>query len=229
MSGADALRPRRLGAGRSSTCSTRCCAGSASRCSRAGFRSSSSSPCWWRSTPLLGGYMARVFTGERVVPHAASSGRSSGCSTGSCASTRARAGLEGATRASLIVFSGAVLARAVRDPAHADAPPLEPAGLPLGHLGRDLQHRLVVHHEHELAVLRRRDDADVLQPDGGADGAELRLRGRRHRGADRADPRHLAPQRHEPRQLLAGPRRARCSTCCCRSRSSARWCSSRRA
>jgi len=39
----------------------------------------------------------------------------------------------------------------------------------------------------KLAVLRRRDDDDVLQPDGGADGAELRLGGRGHlrcRGAD---------------------------------------------
>ena len=52
----------------------------------------------------------------------------------------------------------------------------------------------------------------------------------RHRRGDRADPRHRRAQRRGSLgQLLAGPRARRCSTSCCRSRSSARWCSSRRA
>ena len=136
--------------------------------------------------------MAWVYTAERhpvgrSAPHAG-----------------ARAGLEG-VRAQRARALGPVLARALPDPAHPDAAPVEPRGLPLGHLGRDLQHRLVVRHEHELAVLRRRDDDDVLQPDGGAGGAELRLRRRRHLRRRRADPRHRRARRPQPRQLLAGP------------------------
>ena len=45
--------------------------------------------------PLLGGYMARVFRGERDVPRPGRRRRSSASPTGCCASTRARAGLEG--------------------------------------------------------------------------------------------------------------------------------------
>ena len=71
-----------------------------------------------------------------------------------------------------------------------------------------VQHRLVVRDQHELAVLRRRDDALLLQPDGRADRPELRLGGDRHRGGHRADPRHHRPPQRDAdaRQLLAGPR-----------------------
>ena len=181
-------------------------------------------------TPLLGGYMARVYTGERVFlapvlgplerliyrvlrvdPRAGRTGRP--------------------TPAALLVFSGALLARALPDPAHPDAAPVQPAGLPLRHLGRDLQHRLVVRHEHELAVLRRRDDDD--RTSARWPGWRCRTSSRPRVGIvrrDRADPRHRRrARRTQPRQLLVGPRRARCSTCCCRSRSSARSCSSPRA
>ena len=61
--------------------------------------------------------------------------------------------------------------------------PFNPAGLPLRPLGRQLQHRLLVRHQHQLAVLRRRDDAHLLHPDGRADGPELRLRRGRHRAS----------------------------------------------
>ena len=74
--------------------------------------------------------------------------------------------------------------------------------VPLGAVERHVQHGLVVPDEHQLAVLRRRDDDDLLQPDGRADGAELRLGRGRHRRRGRADPRHRRPQRQEPRQLL---------------------------
>ena len=99
-----------------------------------------------------------------------------------------------------------VLARALSRAADADAPSVERAGLPLGHLGRELQHGLVVRDEHELAVLRRRDDDDLLQPDGGTGGAELRLGRGRHLRRGRAHPRDRRPQRAHARQLLAGPR-----------------------
>ena len=157
--------------------------------------------------PVLGGYMARVYSNERVfltrffgpverLTYRVAAGR-----------REAVAELEGLRGHARHLLRG-VLAAAVRDPAHPDDPPMEPAGLPLGHLGPELQHRLVVPHEHELAVLRRRDDALVLQPDGRPRGAELHLRGRRDRGAGRADPRHRGAPRPGggARQLLAGPR-----------------------
>ena len=50
-------------------------------------------------TPLLGGYMARVYDEASRSCSSACSGRSSGSSTGSCASTRARARTGSATRA----------------------------------------------------------------------------------------------------------------------------------
>ena len=50
-----------------------------------------------------------------------------------------------------------------------------------------------------------------------------------HGGARRGDPRLRQPRGEGARELLAGRRPARCSTSCCRSRSSARSCSSRRA
>ena len=65
----------------------------------------------------------------------------------------------------------------------------EPAAFCVGALECDLQYGLVVPHQHQLAVLRRRDDDELLQPDGWAHGAELCLRGRRHRGSGGADPR----------------------------------------
>ena len=83
-----------------------------------------------------------------------------------------------------------LLAGAVSDPAHPGHPAVQPGGVRLGAVGRELQHRLVVRHQHQLAVLRRRDDAQLLRPDGGADGAELRhARGRDLRAVG-ADPRH---------------------------------------
>ncbi len=101
------------------------------------------------------------------------------------------------------------LAAALPDPAHADAVGLhrpEPAALQIRHLGPVVQHDLVVPDEHQLAVLRRRDDAQLLQPDGGPDRAELPLRRHRDHRGRRARAGHRRPQRQEPRQLLARPR-----------------------
>ena len=60
--------------------------------------------------------------------------------------------------------------------------PFNPEGFHSGALGPQLQHRLLLRHQHQLAVLRRRNDAHLLRPDGRAGGAELRL----GRGRDRA-------------------------------------------
>ena len=52
-----------------------------------------------------------------------------------------------------------------------------------------LQHRRQLHHQHELAELRRRVDDEPSHPDGRADRAELRLGRRRDRRRRRAHPR----------------------------------------
>ena len=101
--------------------------------------------------------------------------------------------------------SRAVLARAVRDPAHPGHPSLQPDRVQLRALGRHVQHDVLVRHQHQLAVLRRRDDDVVLLADGGAGGAELRLGRGRHGRAGGGDPRLRAAQRDDARQLLGRP------------------------
>ena len=78
--------------------------------------------------------------------------------------------------------------------------------------------------EHELAVLRRRDDDELLQPDGRAHRPELPLRRGRDRRRGRADPRD---HRRAAARASATSGRTSCArscTCCCRSRSWSRWC-----
>ncbi len=59
--------------------------------------------------------------------------------------------------------------------------PLNPQGFAGVAAGPRLQHRRQLRHQHQLAVLWRRDDDEPFQPDGRAHGAELRLRRHRHR------------------------------------------------
>ena len=133
--------------------------------------------------------MARVYTGERVfLPP--SSARSSAASTASCASTR-RAARTGRRYARSVLVcracSGSLLYLILRTQT---LHPFNPQGFHSGTWDVTFNTAVVVRHQHELAVLRRRDDDDLLQPDGRADGAELRLRGRRHLRRRRPDPRH---------------------------------------
>ena len=82
------------------------------------------------------------------------------------------------------------------------------------------EHDRQLHHEHELAVLRRRVHDVVPDADGRARGAELRL-GRR--SAWRCSPRSCAASRAARRRRSAtsgATSTARSSTSCCRSRSS---------
>ena len=81
--------------------------------------------------PLLGGYMARVFTNERVFltpvvgPLERLTYRVLRVDTSVSQGWKAYAG-------TLLVFSGAVLARALPDPAHAAAHPFNPDGFHSG-------------------------------------------------------------------------------------------------
>ena len=115
--------------------------------------------------------------------------------------------------------------RAVPARALPGRPPTEPDRCRLGALGTRLQHRRELRHEHELAELRRRVDDEPSHPDGGADGAELRLRRgrdrRRRRSHAGSDPEALG----DDRKLLGRPdprHGARAAPRCARARPSAR-------
>ena len=73
------------------------------------------------------------------------------------------------------------------------------------HAGHRVEHRGLVHHEHQLAELLRRVHHELPDPDGRARGAELPVRRGRPGGGDRDDPRvHPVPDR-QARQLLGRP------------------------
>ena len=80
--------------------------------------------------------------------------------------------------------------------------PLNPDKMGAGRSRSGVEHRRLVHDEHELAGLQRRVDDVALHADGGADVPQLRLRGRRHRPGHRPHSRHRPRQREDDRQFL---------------------------
>ena len=62
-----------------------------------------------------------------------------------------------------------------------------------------LQYRGQLHHQHQLAGLRRRIDHELPDPDGGAGVSQFRLRCGGNRGGDRGDSRLRAAQREDDR------------------------------
>ena len=150
--------------------------------------------------------MARVYRGERVLPHARlRAARAAHLPRASASTpTRSRTGRPTrARRSSSARCSSSSLYVILRTQG---IHPFNPEGFDSGTWDVTFNTDVLVHHEHELAVLRRRDDADVLLADGRAGRAELRLRGGRHGRARRGDPRLRQPRRRAARQLLAGPR-----------------------
>ena len=153
-------------------------------------------------TPLLGAYMARVYTGqplllERVLGPARAPRLPAARPGGPD-----RAGLEGLRQDHDRVQRG-LLRRALRGPADPGDPAVQPRGVRLGHLGRLLQHHRLVHHQHQLAVLRRRDHPLLLLPDGRPHRPELRLGGGGHGGARRRDQGLRQPRLGRAGELLA--------------------------
>ena len=73
--------------------------------------------------------------------------------------------------------------------------PLNPQGFGGGAAGPRVQHRGLVHDQHELAGVRRRDDDELSHADGRARVPQLRLGGGRHRAGDRVHPRHRAREK----------------------------------
>ena len=92
----------------------------------------------------------------------------------------------------------------VRLPARAAAPAAL-ARLPRRQGRPGVEHRGVVRHQHELAVVLRREHDGLPGADGRPRGAELRVRRRRHRRRGRPGPRLHPPQDRPARQLLGRP------------------------
>ena len=67
-----------------------------------------------------------------------------------------------------------------------------------------IQHGGKLRHQHQLAGLLRRVRFELLQPDGGTEFPELRLRRRGHCGAVRPDPGVCAGEENRPGKLLCG-------------------------
>ena len=80
-------------------------------------------------------------------------------------------------------------ARDLRDPAPAAPAAVQPAEPRTGRGRLRVQHRGELHHEHELAGVRRRGDDELPEPDGGAGLAQLHLGGGGHRRRDGPRPR----------------------------------------
>ena len=121
----------------------------------------------------------------------------------------------------------------LRHPAAAGSAATEPAGLLdcARRRGRDaddagpgVQHRRQLHHQHQLAVVRRRNDDELLRADDGADRVELHVGRGRHRGGHRARARLRAAGDARPSATSGWTSRGRPSTCSCRSRSWRRCC-----
>ena len=87
--------------------------------------------------------------------------------------------------------------------------PFNPQALRRRRPGARLQHRGQLHHEHQLAVVRRRDDDELPVPDGRTHLAQLRVGGcRARRGARagaRSDPPHPRRRTEDARELLGRP------------------------
>ena len=77
-----------------------------------------------------------------------------------------------------------------------------------------VQHRGQLRHQHELAELRAREHGQPPHADGRARDAELRVRGRRHCGRDRARTRAHPPARGAPSGTSGSTSRARSPASC---------------
>ena len=172
-------------------------------------------------TPVLGGYMTRVFNGERTFLSPVLRPVEAAALLGRRRRREARAAL-----AHLHGRHAAVSRRRLSHSLRADAFAGRAAvqsGRTIGRGARSLvQYGGELHHQHQLAELRRRKHAVLSRADARPDAPELPVGGDRHRAGARADPR-LRPRVGEDRSAISGSiSPAARSTSCCRSASSPR-------
>ncbi len=103
---------------------------------------------------------------------------------------------------SMLLFSAGGLPEPLCADASAGFPAVQSRGPVGGRRGPRLQHGDELRHQHQLAVLRARDDHELPRPDGGTHGAQLRLRRHGHRAGGCADPRLCPPVGQGHRQFL---------------------------
>ena len=117
---------------------------------------------------------------------------------------RVRTGMAGLYILGARLFNGGVRS-ALRDPAAAVLSSAQSAGFCWNGAASRVQHCRQLRHQHQLAILRRRNDAQQFQPDGWPDRAELSLCRSRHQYGHCPDPRLCSIWRSIGRQLLGGP------------------------
>ena len=147
-------------------------------------------------TPLLGGYMARVYRGEVGIGLVERVDRRRSAAT--------RAGLEGYAK-SVLVFSAA-LRSALRDPAHPGHPPVQPDDFDSRRTTSRSTRRRRSSPTRTGSSTRGETTLSNFSADGRPGRPELRLGGGRHRRRDRVHPRARRPLGHDARQLLRRPR-----------------------
>ncbi len=90
----------------------------------------------------------------------------------------------------------------LRHRARAAFPAVEPAEARRRGAGPGLEHRRLVHHEHQLAVVCARNHHELFHPDGGPRVSQLPERGGGHRGCHRIGSRHRTAAIGNHRELL---------------------------
>ena len=169
----------------------------------------------------LGGYMTRVFNGERTFLSPVLRPVEARALLGWRRRREARAAL-----AHLHGRHAVLPRRRLSHPLRADALAGRAAvqsGRAVGRgAGPLVQHRGQLHHQHQLAELRRRKHAVLSRADARPDAPELPVGGDRHRAGGGADPR-LRARLDAARSAISGSiSPAARSTSCCRSASSTR-------
>ncbi len=91
--------------------------------------------------------------------------------------------------------------------------------------GLGVEHRDLLHDEHQLAGLHARNHDELFHRDGWAGDTQLLVRRRRTRACHRVHSRHRAPRDEDARQLLGRSHPRHPSGCCCRSLLSSLSCS----
>ena len=149
----------------------------------------------------LGGFMTRVFAGERTFLSPILGPVERGLYRLAGRRCAGRAALD-----DLRVRDAAVQPRrlhpALRAAAPASRPAAQSARYGRGAAGPRVQHGRQLRHQHELAELRRREHARLPRADGRPHGAELRLGSDGHRARRGARPRLHPPLSLGDRQLL---------------------------
>ena len=152
-------------------------------------------------TKPFGGYMTRVFNGERTL-----------LSPLLRPVERLFYAISGVNEKedqhwlvyaiAMLAFTMAGLPVAVCAAAAAGGAALQSAGHVRGRRASGLQHLGQFHHQYQLAILCPRNHHELSGADGGSDGAQFPVRRDRHRAGGGADPRLRPPFRPGRRQFL---------------------------